>query len=213
MSTPAVLFAIIATLLVGVVSPGPSFLLVSRISVVQSRAHGLAAAVGMGLGGTVFASLALLGLAALLSQIVWLDAILKLAGGAYLIWLGIRIWQGAREPLPSVDTVSAQKRTLLRSAAFGLLTQLSNPKTAVFYASVFAAMLPASPPVSLLIALPPLVFAVETAWYAIVALSLSAAYPRKLYLRAKPWADRLAGTLMGLLGLRLILDAVGGRRP
>jgi threonine/homoserine/homoserine lactone efflux protein len=206
------LLAIIATLLVGAVSPGPSFLLVSRISVVQSRAHGLAAALGMGLGGTVFASLALLGLAALLSQIVWLDAILKLAGGLYLIWLGIRIWQGARDPLPSTDTIPAEDRTLLRSAAFGLLTQLSNPKTAVFYASIFAAMLPASPPVSLLIALPPLVFAVETAWYAIVAVSFSAPYPRKLYLRAKPWADRLAGTLMGLLGLRLVLDAIGARR-
>ncbi|MBR1121618.1 LysE family transporter [Bradyrhizobium lablabi] len=212
MSTPAVLLAIIATLLVGVVSPGPSFLLVSRISVAQSRAHGLAAAVGMGLGGTVFAGLALLGLAALLSQIAWLDSILKLAGGLYLIWLGIRIWQGATEPLPSVDAASAQDGTLLRSVVFGLLTQLSNPKTAVFYASVFAAMLPASPPASLLIALPPLVFAVEAGWYAIVALSLSAPYPRKLYLRAKPWADRLAGTLMGLLGLRLILDAVGARR-
>jgi threonine/homoserine/homoserine lactone efflux protein len=91
MSTSAVLLAILATLLVGAISPGPSFLLVSRISVVQSRGHGLAAALGMGVGGTVFAGLALLGLAALLSQIVWLDAMLKLAGGAYLIWLGIRI--------------------------------------------------------------------------------------------------------------------------
>lgn len=212
MSTPAVLLAIIATLLVGAVSPGPSFLLVSRMSVVQSRAHGLAAALGMGLGGTVFAGLALLGLAALLSQIVWLDMVLKLAGGAYLLWLGIRIWRGANDPLPSAETVSVKDRTLLRSAAFALLTQLSNPKTAVFYASIFAAMLPASPPASLLIALPPLVFAVEAGWYAIVALSFSAPYPRKLYLRTKPWADRLAGTLMGLLGLRLVLDAVGGRR-
>jgi threonine/homoserine/homoserine lactone efflux protein len=212
MSTPAVLLAIIATLLVGVVSPGPSFLLVSRISVVQSRAHGLAAAFGMGLGGTVFACLALLGLAALMSQIVWLYAVLKFAGGLYLIWLGIRIWQGAREPLPA-GNVPVRQGSLFRSAAFGLLTQLSNPKTAVFYASVFAAMLPASPSVSLMIALPPLVFTVETVWYAIVAVSLSAPYPRRLYQVAKPWADRLAGTLMGLLGLRLVLDAVGVRRP
>jgi threonine/homoserine/homoserine lactone efflux protein len=58
MSTSTVLLALIATLLVGVISSGPSFLLVSRISIVQSRAHGLAAALGMGLGGVVFASLA-----------------------------------------------------------------------------------------------------------------------------------------------------------
>jgi hypothetical protein len=41
-------------------------------------------------------------------------------------------------------------------------------------------------------------------WHAIVALGFSAPYPRNLYLRAKPWADRLAGTLMELLGLRLV---------
>jgi threonine/homoserine/homoserine lactone efflux protein len=58
MSTSAVLLAVLATLLVGAISPGPSFLLVSRIAVVQSRSHGLAAALGMGLGGMVFASLA-----------------------------------------------------------------------------------------------------------------------------------------------------------
>ena len=128
MSTPAVLLAVLATLLVGAISPGPSFLLVSRISVVQSRAHGFAAALGMGLGGTIFAGLALLGLAALLSQVVWLDAVLKLAGGLYLLWLGIRIWRGANEPLPSADSVSVENRTLLRSAAFALFTQLSNPR-------------------------------------------------------------------------------------
>jgi threonine/homoserine/homoserine lactone efflux protein len=49
----------------------------------------------------------------------------------------------------------------LRSVAFAWLTQLSDPKTAVFYASIFAAMLPASPVVWLLVLPPPLVFAVE----------------------------------------------------
>jgi threonine efflux protein len=211
-STSTALLALIAALLVGVVSPGPSFLMVSRISVVQSRAHGLAAALGMGLGGVAFASLALLGLAALLNHLVWLYANLKLAGGAYLIWLGIRIWQGAKDPLPSADSAAVRERSLLRSVAFAWLTQLSNPKTALFYASIFAAMLPASPDVWLLVLLPPLVFVVETSWYAIVALGFSAPYPRRLYARVKPWADRAAGTLMGLLGLRLILDAVGVRR-
>ena len=71
----------------------------------------------------------------------------------YLLWLGIRIWRGAREPLPSADSVSVQDRTLLRSAAFALFTQLSNPKTAVFYASIFAAMLPASPHTSMSVSL------------------------------------------------------------
>lgn len=213
MSAAAALFAILGALLVGVVSPGPSFVLVSRIAVTRSRLHGLAAALGMGIGGTIFAGLALLGLAALLSQVEWLHLSLKIAGGLYLAWLGIRIWRGAGDPLAPTQADAPQGASLFRSFSFGLLTQISNPKAAIIYGSVFAAMLPAAPPSWLVLALPPLVFAIETAWYAIVALAFSASHPRALYLRGKLWIDRLAGGVMTALGLRLLLDAFGARRP
>ncbi|MBR0641926.1 LysE family translocator [Plastoroseomonas hellenica] len=213
MSAAAALFAILGALLVGVISPGPSFVLVSRIAVTRSRLHGLAAALGMGIGGTIFAGLALLGLAALLSQVEWLYFALKIGGGLYLTWLGIRIWRGAREPLTPAGSDAPQDASLLHAFSFALLTQLSNPKAAIIYGSVFAAMLPASPPTWLVSALPPLVFAIETAWYAIVALAFSASHPRALYLRGKLWIDRLAGGVMTALGLRLLLDAIGPRPP
>jgi threonine/homoserine/homoserine lactone efflux protein len=47
----------------------------------------------------------------------------------------------------------------------------------------------------------------ETAWYALVALAFSASRPRAVYLRAKTWIDRAAGAVIGLLGMRLILEA------
>lgn len=212
MATLAALLAILGALLIGAISPGPSFVLVSRIAITQSRMHGLAAAVGMGAGGTLFAALALLGLAMLLNQVEGLYGILKLVGGIYLAWLGIRIWRGASEPLASTGMAVPQGRSLLRVFAFALVTQLSNPKTAVVYGSIFAAMLPVAPPVWLLVVLPPLVFVIETAWYTVVALAFSAQHPRALYLRGKVWIDRLAGTVMGLLGLRLIVDALGTRK-
>ena len=213
MTTSAALLAILGALLIGAISPGPSFVLVSRIAITQSRWSGLAAAVGMGIGGTLFAALALLGLTTLLNQVEGLYMVLKLVGGIYLAWLGIRIWRGASEPLASTEVAVPQGRSLLRAFSFALVTQLSNPKTAVVYGSIFAAMLPAAPPSWLLIVLPPMVFAVETAWYAVVALTFSAEHPRALYLRGKAWIDRLAGSVMGLLGLRLILDALGTRKP
>jgi len=89
MTTVAILFGILAALLVGAMSPGPSFVLVSRIAVTGSRRDGIAAAFGMGLGGAVFATLALLGLIAVLQQIEWLFVILKVCGGLYLAYLGL----------------------------------------------------------------------------------------------------------------------------
>ena len=60
-------------------------------------------------------------------------------------------------------------------------------------------------------ALPPLIFAIETGWYTIVAFAFSAQRPRAIYLSAKLWIDRVAGGVVGLLGGKLILEAMRGR--
>src|SRR5882762_4266922 len=105
MQAAIILFGILGTLLIGAMSPGPSFVLVARTSIALSRRDGLAAALGMGLGSIAFASLVLLGLQALLARIAWLDTGLKLVGGAYLIYLAFRLWRSASDALavPATD--------------------------------------------------------------------------------------------------------------
>lgn len=204
------LLGIVAALAVGVVSPGPSFVMIARTAVAESRAAALAAALGMGAGGVAFAALALLGLQGLLVAVPWLYLALKVIGGCWLAWLGLRIWRSARRPLPlpADGAPAARRRSPAASFALGFATQASNPKTAVVYASVFAALLPARPlgaaSAAVLLAL---VFAVEAGWYALVALVLSAAGPRDAYLRGKAWIDRLAGGVLVALGLRLAASA------
>lgn len=201
------LLGILGALTVGAVSPGPSFVLVARTAVAVSRRDGLAAALGMGVGGVVFCALALLGLHALLAAVPALFVALKVAGGVYLVYLGVRIWRGAAQPVAMPDAAPATGRGVGRSFGFALATQVSNPKTAVVYASIFAALLPAEPPLWVTAALPPAVFAIEAGWYALVALAFSAGRPRAAYLRSKAWIDRTAGAVMGMLGVRLIADA------
>ncbi len=202
------ILAIGGALALGAVSPGPSFVMVARAAIARSRADALHMAVGMGLGGVVFATAALLGLKLLLAAVPWLYMTMKVGGGVYLVYLGMRIWRGASEPL-AMAAGAQQSGTVQapgggRALLGGLATQLSNPKTAVVYASVFAALLPAEVPAPLLVALPLMVFAIETGWYAIVAVALSSARPRAFYLRFKLWLDRAAGGVMALLGIRLI---------
>jgi threonine/homoserine/homoserine lactone efflux protein len=208
MSSFFIFFGIVAAIAIGAMSPGPSFVLVSRIAISRSRKAGFAAALGMGVGGVTFATLALLGLNALLMQVSWLYALLRIAGGLYLIYLGIRIWRGAAEGLATEAPSAPATTSVIRNFLFGLATQLSNPKTAIFYGSIFAALLPSSPDRWLLIALPPVAFAVEAGWYAVVALAFSSSRPRALYLRSKTWIDRTAGAVMGALGLRLVAETL-----
>ncbi len=210
MSSLSVFLSIVATLSIGAMSPGPSFVMVSRIAVSRSRRDGLAAALGMGLGGVTFSILALAGLTALLSQFEWLYLALKIVGGVYLIYIAFRIWQGASEPLEMGETTMGT-RAVGRSFISAFLTQISNPKTIVVYASIFAALLPKTIPLELFVAVPLGVFAVEAGWYTIVAYAFSARHPRRIYLSAKRWIDRLAGTVMAGLGLELVISGLRGR--
>ena len=207
-ATVAIL-SILGALLIGAASPGPSFVLVARTSIALSRRDGLAAALGMGIGGVIFGALALLGLNALLTQVAWLYAGLKIAGGLYLLYLAVAIWRGADKPIVVPKTATGETATgTARSFYYALATQLSNPKTAIVYGSIFAALLPASLPRWMLVTLPLCILLVETCWYMVVALAFSSDRPRAAYLRFKTWIDRLAACVMGALGLRLIVETV-----
>jgi threonine/homoserine/homoserine lactone efflux protein len=208
MEVSTAILSIAAALTLGAMSPGPSFILVARTSLAVSRRDGVAAAVGMGVGGVFFSAIALLGLLAILTAVPLLHLALKVLGGTYLVYLGYQIWRGARQPLVLKSTSLQNYPTHARRYfVLGVVTQVSNPKTAVVYASVFASLLPHNIPPSVLVALPIMVFAIETIWYSVVALALSSPSPRTRYLASKAWIDRTAGAIMSLLGLKLIFDA------
>lgn len=203
------LIAICAALAVGVVSPGPSFVMIARTSVALSRADGVAASLGMGLGGALYGAAALVGLHVVLTAAPWLYLLLKIGGGAWLLYLGWRIWRGAPQPLAlpaGAAEGSAHAATPARSFVMGLVTQVTNPKTALVYASVFAALLPERFGAGMMAALLAAVFTIEAGWYALVAVALSSSAPRAAYLRAKRWIDRAAGSVLALVGVRLMLS-------
>lgn len=198
--------SILGVLCLGIMSPGPSFVLVARTSAGVSRLDGLATAIGMGIGGTVFAVLALLGLQAVLLSVPILYMILKLLGGTYLVYLAIVIWRGAKQPIGLRSNSCENTVNLYGSLKIGLFAQLSNPKTAVFYGSIFAALLPSNISISTILILAPIVFFLEAGWYSVVALVLSSAALKKAYLKLKTFLDRLASGIIGVLGFKLIFD-------
>ena len=202
------LLGIAGALAIGVVSPGPSFVMIARTAVATTRGEALAAAAGMGVGGFLFGVAALVGLQGLLLAVPSLYIALKVVGGLYLAYLGLRIWRGAAQPLQVEAAAAGQAaKGRWRAFALGLATQVSNPKTAVVYASVFAAFLPQSFTLQFGAAVLALVLIIETGWYALVALGLSSERPRRAYLRCKRWVDRTAGGVMVLLGLKLVSSA------
>ncbi len=192
--------------LMAVMSPGQSFIVVSRTALGSGRPAGIAAALGMGAGILPWAIGAMLGLAVVFAQLPWLYAALKILGGLYLIYVAVRVWQHASDAV----AVSGGEAVMSAPAAFrhGFLAQLANPKVAMFYGSIFVAILPPSPPGWLIGVIFAILLVNEIGWFALVAIFFSSERPRRAYLTVKPVVDRVMAVLLGLLGAKLIEGAV-----
>jgi RhtB (resistance to homoserine/threonine) family protein len=206
MSDLALAIATIALVqLMGTMSPGPSFLIVSQAAVAESRATALRLAFGLAIGTVIWAVSAMLGLKALLTAFGSLYLAMKTAGGLYLIYLAVRLWRHAADPL-AVPLGREAPRSGIGAVRRGVLAQLANPKVAVFYGSVFVTMLPAETPGWAKLVVCAIVFTNVFVWYSLVALVLSAEQARARYARFKRWIDRASGSVLVLLGLRLVAD-------
>jgi threonine/homoserine/homoserine lactone efflux protein len=188
--------------LLAVISPGPSFLITARTAVARSRYDGFKVALGLTAGTVVWSSAALLGLNAVFHAMPMVFMAMKVAGALFLLWIAWQIFVHAREPI-AMDGADATGNPFMR----GFLTQLANPKVVVFFGSIFIAMLPASIPLWMTLALIAIVSFNELWWYTVVALFFGAGPVRSFYLRAKAWIDRITGLFLGALGLRLLWAA------
>jgi threonine/homoserine/homoserine lactone efflux protein len=132
------LHAILSVALAGFalsVTPGPSMLYVLSQTVGQSRMAGLASAVGLCLGGIALAIATALGLAAIFARFDWLVSALRYLGAAYLIWLGIGMIRTARQSARmGLDTNEVVHKPILSLMWQGVLVEVLNPKTVLFFA-------------------------------------------------------------------------------
>ena len=205
---PPLLAAFLGASLLLAVTPGPGVVYIIARSLAQGRRAGLASVAGVALGNLGNAIAAMAGLAALFSVSALAFQGVKLAGAAYLVYLGLRLLLARPAAPQSAGPVAG---SLGRLFADGLLVALFNPKITLF----FAAFLPqfispgaAVMPQGLLLALAFVgVTAVTDAAYALAAGSLGAPLARRAILRrATRW---LGGATFITLG---VLAAVGGQR-
>ncbi|APA94439.1 LysE family translocator [Nocardia seriolae] len=137
----ALLLSFVGLCVLLALTPGPDTFLVLRFSMAGSR-PGIAAAVGSAFGGIVWATVVAAGVAALLEQSATAYRTLKVIGGIYLVYLGIRALlahrRGQGEDSGETEVQVAQgKPVSIRSAfAAGLLSCVFNPKVGLFYLAV-----------------------------------------------------------------------------
>jgi threonine/homoserine/homoserine lactone efflux protein len=200
-----VLAAISGLWLAALISPGPDFLLVTRVSISRGRAVAMRTVLGVAVGIAVWAVAGFFGIHALFVASPWLYLALKIGGGAYLTLLGVRLFVGSWKPEAAEEHGVASGLTQ-HPFSLGFVTNLANPKAPLFVSSLFAATLPQHPPTGLGIAAIGLMFALTLGWYALVARCLTIRPVAEAFARVRRWIDRVAGIAFMGFGTRLMLD-------
>lgn len=182
-----------------ILSPGPAFLLALRSTLTRGRAAGLQVGLGLGLMAAAWTAMALAGIDLVFQLFPWAYTVLKIGGAAYLIWIAWHMWRDAAKPLEMEGAAHA-------GILSGILVNLGNPKSVLFAASVLVAIFPSGLSFGdkALIVLNH--FALEITFYACLAYGLSRPAVQNAYLGAKSVFDRIAAGLLGLLGVKLLLD-------
>jgi threonine/homoserine/homoserine lactone efflux protein len=201
--------AVIATTLgfyaLAVASPGPNFALISRLALSGARREAIGATLGLALAATFYAILTITGLSIALTRVGWLASVVQIAGGCYLIYLGVKAWLGAKHTLPPGSRGAAQD-SATKGLRTGIIVNLSNPKVITFFLSLYAVTVPIGVSLSTKLALLTGGFLLEVLWYGLVIVLLSTPPARAVYDRAGQWIERAVGTALAVFGLRLISE-------
>jgi len=185
-------------------TPGPDTVYILGRSIAQGREAGIASALGISLGSIFHTSAAALGLSAILATSALAFGTIKLLGGAYLIFLGVKMILDRRKQLSLPSNF--RRRTTLAAFRQGILTNILNPKVALFFLAFLPQFIdPASSakvPAFILLGLT--FVTTGTIWCLILAWFASAFSERlRTNQTISQWLNRTAGALFIFLGLRL----------
>ena len=208
-------FAALAALIT--VIPGTDTALVLRYTLSQGRRHAYMAALGMISGAFVWGAAAATGVSALLTVSTVAYDILRLAGAAYMVWLGVTLWRAsfAKGDGGTKDDGGASPlglphlayEPLGRTWVKGLVSNLLNPKYGMFCIAVIPQFLvPGVPPVWMGLMLTVVSNVEAVLWF--VAIVAAAHFFRRWLEGAafRKWIDRITGTVLGAFGVAAVLE-------
>jgi threonine/homoserine/homoserine lactone efflux protein len=196
----------LAVWLAALMTPGPDFAATVHASVGGSRRSGLAVGGGVTVGMAAWAVASLFGLQAVLLALDGLVTAVRLAGAAYLIYVGGRLLWSAWQGEASLHASSATPRSGLGAFRHGLLTNLANPKALALFGSLFAALVPPDAPVWFSSGFLVAIVVSTWGWYTLVAVAMSTDAVARGYQRIGRGINAVTGVVFVGVGARLATE-------
>ena len=190
--------------LLAVASPGPDFAIVVRESVAHGRRAGTWTALGVGTGIFVHVAYSLLGIGLIVSQSIVLFNALKWLAAAYLFYIGIKALRAKPAAPGSLEVVGDGAERAPRGAFMtGFVTNGLNPKATLFFLSLFTVVINPHTPLAVQAGYGVYLAFATALWFCLVALLFSQRRVRAGFARMGHWFDRLMGTVLVGLGVKL----------
>lgn len=213
------LFVPMAAILV--MLPGPDFALIAKISLMNGRPQGQAAAVGVALGICVHTTAAMLGISAIIAQSVLWFSVLKYVGAAYLVWMGIQALRAGRGTEQVVATTAPMHvasppaprlslRQWLHFFGQGFLTNALNPKAVLIFLTFLPQFMdPHAPLAPQFLTLGSIMSGLCLFWYVPLAYMLGRIRHIFENSRFQKWMHRCTGLVFIAFGLKLASAQAG----
>ncbi|MFA0217337.1 LysE family translocator [Vibrio cyclitrophicus] len=211
MNEVTILITLASIHFIALMSPGPDFALVVQNATRHGRQTGLYIALGLSCGILLHSLLSLTGISYLVHQQPTLFAIIQLAGGSYLLYLGygalkatwytIQHHDDDTDSVHSTDLILTNKR---EAFSMGFATNILNPKALVFFISLMSSLVPADMSLSgkgfaLLI-----LFGLSLFWFSLLAWMLSTKALQKKLHEATVYIDGLCGAVFTIIGVSIL---------
>jgi threonine/homoserine/homoserine lactone efflux protein len=207
-AVPLVVYALAVPL------PGPSFIVITQVSLGAGGLPGMVAAFGTTIGVTVYATATLLGISTLAAALPWLITVIQILGGIYLIYLGtlaLRAAVSGGKGFTTARRLPGECPSLTRTFSKGLLVSLGNPKMAAFFFGLFAPVVsPSYSPDARLFVLCGVVL-IDLLYHQALATLLVLVAASRPVKRTQRWLDAFVGSLMTTFGIGLLVEAVRSR--
>ncbi len=205
---PGILLAYSAFLL-GIISPGPNVLAVMGTSMSVGRRSGMALGSGVAFGSLSWALLTAFGLSAVLVTYASAMTVIKIAGGAYLLWLAYKSFRSAAaDQEVTATTLAGGMRTPFGYFRRGYIIQMTNPKAALSWVAIISLGLDPSAPIWVAFVIVAGTAILSLGIHLGYAIAFSTQFMVGLYARARRWIQGLLGTFFAFVGFRLLLGSV-----
>ena len=193
-------------------TPGPDVLLIAKSSASTTRTNTLKIILGISVGILVWVVLTLLGFTVLITQFPWIQQVLMLIGGLFLAKMGWAMLKGGLATLNQsfeIDTSQANQESKSQNYfLLGLFTNLSNPKTLIYFSSVFSLALSSSASSDLKTQLAVIIPIQTFLVFALFMLIMSMPKIKAAYQRSGSYIDVLSGALFLIFAIILWSDAI-----